>query len=376
MSFEFIGVDHIQLAAPRDCEADARRYYSNLLGWEEIPKPKKLRQRGGVWFQCGTHEVHIGVQEDFVPATKAHPGFYVEDIDELREHLIQNNVSIVEDDARTEEGVTRFYLNDPFGNRLEFLERASMNNTERFSNRVDTYVKYRPSYPEAAIDYLYDTVGLNENSIIADIGAGTGIFSRLLLARGSKVIAVEPNQAMREAAEKESEGDLNLRIMSGSAEATGLSEHSVDYIVCAQAFHWFDRSAAQTEFRRILKSGGKVILIWNSRLTSGTPFLEEYDRLLHTYGTDYVKVKHTNISILSLLSFFKKGGLQEERFTLRQLFDFAGLRGRLLSSSYSPVAGHPNYEPMMIELQNIFDRNNQDGKVLFDYETQVFWGEL
>jgi SAM-dependent methyltransferase len=376
MSFKFNGLDHIQLAAPKDCEAVARKYYSHLLGWIEIPKPEKLRQRGGVWFQCGTHQVHIGVQEDFIPATKAHPGFYVENIDELREHLIQNNVYIVEDDLRAEEGITRFYLNDPFGNRLEFIERSSMNNTERFSNRVDTYVKYRPSYPEAAIDYLYGTVGLNANSVIADIGAGTGIFSRLLLARGSKVIAVEPNQAMREAAEKESEGDPNLRIVSGSAEATGLLDHSVDCIVCAQAFHWFDRFPTQSEFRRILKLGGKVILIWNSRLTSGTPFLEEYDRLLYTFGTDYEKVNHKNISLDTLISFFKKGGLQEERFTYRQLFDLEGLIGRLLSSSYSPVVGHPNYEPMMIELRNIFERNNQGGKVLFDYETEVFWGEL
>lgn len=159
-------------------------------------------------------------------------------------------------------------------------------------------------------------------------------------------------------------------------KTTGLSEHSVDYIVCAQAFHWFDRSAAQSEFRRILKSGGKVILIWNSRLTIGTSFLEEYDRLLHNFGTDYDKVNHKNISTETLISFFKNGGLHEERFTLRQLFDLAGLSGRLLSSSYIPVIGHPNYESMMIELRNIFKRNNQDGRVLFDYETEVFWGEL
>jgi SAM-dependent methyltransferase len=375
-NFEFIGVDHIQLAGPKGCEAEARQFYSQLLGWKEIPKPMKLRHRGGVWFRCGIHEVHIGVQESFVPATKAHPGLYVRNIGGFRAYLIQNNVNIIEDDNRAEEGVNRFYLTDPFGNRLEFLERSSAPNTERFSNRVDTYVKYRPSYPEAAIDYLYNTIGFNENSVIADIGAGTGIFSRLLLARGSKVIAVEPNQAMREAAEKESGRDPNFQIVIGSAEATGLPDHSVDYIVCAQAFHWFDRSAAQLEFRRILRSGGKVILIWNSRLTSGTPFLEEYDRLLLTYAIDYERVNHKNISKETLLSFFKKDMLQEERFTLRQLFDYPGLSGRLLSSSYSPVAGHPNYEPMMNELRSLFERNNQDGVILFDYETQVFWSEL
>ncbi len=254
--------------------------------------------------------------------------------------------------------------------------RDCVNSTERFSDRVDTYVKYRPSYPDAAINYLYNTIGLNATSSIADIGAGTGIFSRLLLARGSKVLAVEPNQAMRDAAGKESGGNPHHQIISGTAEATGLPDESVDYIVCAQSFHWFDRSATQSEFRRILKPGGKVILIWNTRLTSGTPFLEEYERMLHDYGTDYTIVNHTNITKESLLSFFREGGLIEERFPNRQVFDFAGLRGRLLSSSYCPNIGQPNYEPMIIELQHIFERNNQEGTVLFDYETQIFWGEL
>lgn len=162
MSFKFVGVDHVQLAAPKNCEADARKFFGDLLGWKEIPKPEKLRQRGGVWFQCGTHEVHIGVQADFVPATKAHPGFYVENIQEWRAYLTHNEITIIEDEIRAEEGISRFYLNDPFGNRLEFLEQDktkqgeifsdSANNTDRFSNRVDTYVKYRPSYPDTAID--------------------------------------------------------------------------------------------------------------------------------------------------------------------------------------------------------------------------------
>lgn len=252
-----------------------------------------------------------------------------------------------------------------------------MKNTERFSNRVDTYVKYRPSYPKDAIDYLYDIVGLRPGSKVADIGAGTGIFSRLLVERGSYVTAVEPNKEMREAAENALlGGEPNFHAVSGSAEATTLPDCSFDFIVCAQAFHWFDRSATQTEFRRVLKSNGKAILIWNSRLTHGTPFLEEYERLLHTFGTDYAKISHKNISQETLASFFKEGGLQEARFTNRQVFDFEGLSGRLLSSSYIPVLGHPSYEPMMAELRNLFNRNEQDGKVFFDYETEVFWGEV
>ncbi|RCW49069.1 class I SAM-dependent methyltransferase [Paenibacillus prosopidis] len=251
-----------------------------------------------------------------------------------------------------------------------------MNSKERFSDRVDKYVKYRPSYPQDAIAYLYNIVGFRPDSEIADIGAGTGIFSKLLVERGSHVIAVEPNLAMREAAEKELGREPNYHSVSGSAEATGLPDGTVDFIVCAQAFHWFDRSAAQYEFHRILKPGGKVVLIWNSRLTQGTPFLEEYEQLLQKFGTDYGKVKHTNLSKESLFSFFKDGGPQEVRFTNGQSFDFEQLRGRLLSSSYSPLQGHPNYKPMMADLRNLFDRNNREGKVLFEYETQVFWGEI
>jgi SAM-dependent methyltransferase len=249
-------------------------------------------------------------------------------------------------------------------------------NKERFSNRVDTYVKYRPSYPKEAIDYLYEIVGFRQHCAVADIGAGTGIFSLLLLERGSQVTAVEPNKAMREAAEKELAGSPNFQAVSGSAEETGLPDHFADYIVCAQSFHWFDRTVAQTEFHRVLKPGGKAVLIWNSRLTHGTPFLAEYEQLMHTFGTDYVQVNHRNISHKGLSSFFKEGKLHEARFTNRQMFDFEGLSGRLQSSSYSPVQGHPNYEPMMSALRDMFERNQQEGKVFLDYETEVFWGEV
>lgn len=122
MSFNFSGIDHVQLAAPEGCESEARSFFADLLGWVEIPKPENLRKRGGVWFQCGTHQVHIGIQKDFVPATKAHPAFHVQNIDSLREYILQKSIQVIDDDARSDEGVKRFYLKDPFGNRIEFLE--------------------------------------------------------------------------------------------------------------------------------------------------------------------------------------------------------------------------------------------------------------
>ncbi|MFB9279576.1 class I SAM-dependent methyltransferase [Cohnella cellulosilytica] len=251
-----------------------------------------------------------------------------------------------------------------------------MNSKERFSSRVETYTKYRPSYPKEAIDYLYETVGLSESSEVLDVGAGTGIFSRLLLERGSSVTAVEPNEAMREAALAESRDNPRFKTASGSAEETGLEDASYDYIVSAQAFHWFDRAAAQREFRRVLKPGGKAILVWNTRLTGGTPFLEGYERLLQGLGTDYGQVNHRNISHEMLVDFFKPGNLTEARFDIRQVFDFDGVAGRLVSSSYAPQPGHPNYEPTMRELRELFDRCQENGTVNFDYVTEIYWGEV
>ncbi|MCK9857118.1 class I SAM-dependent methyltransferase [Paenibacillus sp. ATY16] len=251
-----------------------------------------------------------------------------------------------------------------------------MNSKERFSDRVDQYVKYRPSYSDEVIQYMYGTIGLTPESSIADVGAGTGIFTRLLLEKGSNVTAVEPNPDMRQAAVEQLSGYPKFQAAPGSAEETGLADDSVDFIVCAQSFHWFDRTAAKAEFNRILKPGGKAVLIWNSRLTTGTPFLEGYDRLLRTYGIDYEKVGHKNISQDALTPFFKDGELHKATFPLLSLLNFEKLSGRMSSSSYMPLPGHPNHEPLMAELRKLFDATEKNGLISFDYETEIYWGEV
>lgn len=251
-----------------------------------------------------------------------------------------------------------------------------MDTKELFSNRVDDYARYRPTYPPEALDYLYSAVGFHQSSTVADIGAGTGLFSRLLVDRGTNVIAVEPNQEMREASERLMLHVFNFRSAAGSAESTGLPNHSVDFIVCAQSFHWFDRSTSKLEFQRILKPKGKLVLVWNSRLTDGPPFMVGVEELLRKFGIDYEKVNHRNISRAELQSFFKENKMEKSSFAMQQVFGFEGLHGRLMSSSYTPQPSHPNYDPMLKELRELFNQHEHEGKVIFSYETEVFWGEV
>ncbi len=140
-----------------------------------------------------------------------------------------------------------------------------MNPMERFSNRVENYRRFRPSYPDAVIDLIRETAGLREGSPAADLGSGTGILTRLLLDAGWEVFAVEPNAPMRAAAEEELGAEARFHSIDAPAEATGLPAGSVQAITCAQAFHWFDREAAQAEFARILKPEGWAFIIWNER---------------------------------------------------------------------------------------------------------------
>jgi len=251
------------------------------------------------------------------------------------------------------------------------------NSKERFTNRVEDYVKYRPSYPDAALRFVQEAASLTASSQVADIGAGTGIFTALLVDRGFQVVAVEPNAAMREAADRALGQRPNYRSAEGSAEETGLPNACVDAIVCAQAFHWFDQALARQEFRRILKPGGKTFLIWNARQLEGTPFLEEYEQLLHRYGTDYAKVRHHNMTDeATMAAFFRKGTMRVQRFANPAACDLEELGGRLRSSSYSPAPGDPDYGPMMEELRRVFDRNAANGKVVMAYVTEIYCGDV
>ena len=250
--------------------------------------------------------------------------------------------------------------------------------TARFSDRVEDYVRYRPGYPPEVLDLLRAECGLRPSHIVADVASGTGLFTRLLLENGNSVFAVEPNTEMREMGVRQLESlQSNGRLVSvaGTAEETTLGSASVDFVTAAQAAHWFDRARARAEFARILRPEGWCVLIWNERRTETTPFLREYEQLLLTYGTDYQEVRHERTTAI-IHEFFAPAPHQERVFDLRQRFDYKGTAGRLLSSSYAPLEGHPSHAPMMQELQRIFRTHAIDNMVEFEYNTRVYFGHL
>jgi len=246
---------------------------------------------------------------------------------------------------------------------------------QRFSSRVSNYVRYRPAYPPAVIELLQKECGLTPRSVVADIASGTGIFTRMLLENGNPVFGVEPNAEMRRAGEQFLAGYPSFTSVAGTAEATTLAAHSIDIVTAAQAAHWFKRDAARREFVRILKPGGWAVLLWNQRRTASTPFLRDYEQLLITYGTDYQDVRHERTTDV-IDSFFAPSPFQSRKLEIVQEVDYAGLEGRLLSSSYTPPPGHANYDPMLRELRRIFATHQSGGRVELAYDTLIYWGRL
>jgi len=249
------------------------------------------------------------------------------------------------------------------------------NATSRFSDRVENYVRYRPGYPPEALRVLQAECGLKSEHEVADIASGTGIWTRMLLENGNRVVGVEPNAEMRQAGERLLAGFPRFTSVAGTAEATTLADASVDFVTAAQAAHWFQRERARREFARILKPSAWLVLLWNERLTDGTPFLREYEQLLLTYGTDYQEVRHERTTAV-VNEFFDPMPFQERAFAMRQEFDYGGVEGRLLSSSYVPGPGDPKHAAMLAELRRVFDAHAVEGRAAFEYKTQVYFGRV
>lgn len=239
---------------------------------------------------------------------------------------------------------------------------------------MDDYARFRPGYPPALIRCLREEFDLGPGSVIADVGSGTGISTAILLDDGHEVFAVEPNDAMRAAAERLLAGRPGFHSVAARAEATTLAGASVDWVVAAQAFHWFDVPAAQREFARILRPGGRVALFWNDRVFP-TPFDHAYEAFLRTHAVDYNEVNHQGAAAADRVAqFFAPHAAQERRFENVQVLDLEGLRGRVRSCSYMPNEGHARYGEMSAALDALFGAHAKDGAVRMAYETRLHVG--
>ncbi len=246
----------------------------------------------------------------------------------------------------------------------------------RFSNRVKDYVRFRPSYPPALLTLLRDEARIGPEVTVADMGSGTGILTDMLLQTGCRVLGVEPNRLMREAAEDHLESHPRFQSVAGSAEASGLSDASVDLVTAAQAFHWFRVDESGREFRRILRPEGTVVLLWDSRRVEGTPFLKGYEHILRQWGTDYTMVRRSYDVDKSLARLFGNAEIKHRTFTNNQFLTYEVLEGRLLSSSYVPTRADSSCRPLLTALTNLFQEHAVDNTVKMLYDTQVYYGKL
>ena len=248
--------------------------------------------------------------------------------------------------------------------------------TQRFSNRVADYVRFRPSYPPELLAWLQNKFGVDASWRVADIAAGTGISTKMFLDAGHDVFAVEPNAAMRAAATREFGKIPHFHAVEGTAEKTQLPDAGIDLVSAAQAFHWFDREKVRIEWKRILKRDGLAAIYWNSRLLAGSPFLENYEQLLRDCGDNYISVAERFIDDDSMRRWFGAGFRGATSFRYEQSLDFDALRGRLMSSSYAPKPGDPRHDPMILRLRHLFDASQSNGKIQFVYDTQIYVGNL
>lgn len=252
---------------------------------------------------------------------------------------------------------------------------AKRTGPERFTDRVENYVRYRPDYPPGVIDILAQAIGLAPSWTIADIGSGTGLSSQLFLENGNIVYGVEPNLQMRMAGEHYLAGYDGFHSVAGTAEATTLPPASMHAVVAAQSYHWFDAAEARAEARRILRPDGWAVLLWNKRRLGGTPFLEAYEELLTEFAADYQEVRHDKVDADRLAEYFG-GDYWRDSVPNQQRLDLSGLSGRLASSSYLPAPGDARYAELIEAAEGVFADFQVGERVVLEYDTEIYWGRL
>jgi SAM-dependent methyltransferase len=241
-----------------------------------------------------------------------------------------------------------------------------MNPATRFTDRAADYAKYRPNYPADALDAMLRGLGDPTSLTAADVGAGTGISSRLLSERGVNVVAIEPNRAMRDAAVPHP----RVEWRDGAGEATGLPDASVDLVLVAQAFHWFRQREAIVEFQRILRPEGRLALLWNNRDRSD-PLTRGYIDAIHAvHGEDLVEQRPFDPEVIAIDGRFSPSTLS--KFPHKQVLDQEGLIGRAVSASYVPRHGAEFVELQRL-MAELFERHRDPrGLVTLRYVTKLY----
>ncbi len=251
-----------------------------------------------------------------------------------------------------------------------------MHSSDPFHGKASVYSRFRPNYPQTMIHDLIRHNKLEESSLVADIGAGTGILTGQLLQAGLRVAAIEPNDDMRRIAEAAFSANPHFTAIAASAEQTSLGSGSVDFITVAQAFHWFNPEYFRNEARRILKPGGNVALIWNSRLPDAA-LIRESETICRQFCPDFRGFSGGTGSDPAVFhSFFKNGQYRLHVYDHPLAYNREQFIGRHLSASYAPRAADGNYRPFVKALTQLFDKYEQNGRVIFPNVTRCYCGKV
>jgi ubiquinone/menaquinone biosynthesis C-methylase UbiE len=247
--------------------------------------------------------------------------------------------------------------------------------TTRFSTKAEVYARARPRYPRTVVTFLEEQGVLRPDSMIADIGVGTGLSAEPFLEAGYQVIGVEPNERMR------LEGDAYLKKYSryrsviGTAEATTLADASVEVAIAAQAFHWFDIESTRAEMQRILKPGGWFVAMWNHRNHQSSPVQEQYETILRKYCSEYPRLAILYRSPERSAAFFVNG-YHDATLPNPGQMSWDLFAARIQSASYIPKETEREYGQMIQEMQQLFEKYAHGGVLRFDLEIWLHWGVL
>ena len=250
------------------------------------------------------------------------------------------------------------------------------NATRRFSGRVEAYRRYRPRYPREIIPRLQELCGLTPTSIVADIGAGTGMLAELFLQYGNRVHAVEPNPEMRAACEELVASYPNLTCIDGTAEETRLPDDSVDFVAVGRAFHWFEQEKCRLEFARILRAGGWVVLAGMGPRKGADPIARDHENILREYGLDFAALRERYNLGDAARKFFSGDGMREAEFPGAEEMTHEELKGHTASLSVTPQPGHPRFPAMQQALKDFFARHQSAGRVRLPMNCRVYVGQL